>query len=669
MTPAVRRFLDLATKPLAARSADRDQAKGELMARLNHGGVAADQVDLSRPLERLEANEENKAKRGRLVLNCGVLLFFALLVIGVGREVLQLVKIEQAGKLGWQGRYSDDQRVDISLLMNSVRSEAPDLPLGLDSESYTSALEEAEALVRLHPDDLALRHELNVRRFGYAWNKDRVMSEAELEELQGLDPGNGLWPLLRMEEQVKKALTTPKDSKSGNQGPVMDEEAWAEAGRLLALTTEAPRFKGYHRELQRRQLDAFPIAELLGDALIQKEFGEIPSVYRFAVWENYFDIELKRARASRDRERVLQLSRQWSKLTAALDNENAKHGVVPSVHHNYLQLETLTDLNYEAEADQLKRVIAMQRMALDKFYLSDFELRKRSGVMLRNSWFGNLPYTLDLFSYDELVPTRMAEYAWADRLAAAAAALVFLVLLTMVAFEIHRRPKQVKGLAQGLMPLLDWRDQCWMGGLGLLLPCLWWWGVIRLTQFGMRDFSILTWDAIPWLLQNVLGLTLVVLMLLLTVQWRWGKRGEFLGMGRRHKWLGWAMAGLAALAIPAVGGLRFLKYSSDGEHLYLLGVAAGGSFGLLWLLWQVTMGLLVPRAGALRASLSCRTLRPWLMAAGVLMLACLPALRAVERYWFGQDTLLGNWTSESYPNALEGRVAAELHRQIEEVSP
>ena len=83
MTPDLNRFLDLATRPLEGHPGPREEAKGELMARLGHSGAPFEMLDLADPLARLEASPPEKPWRRRgallaaLFLSAGAVLSIA----------------------------------------------------------------------------------------------------------------------------------------------------------------------------------------------------------------------------------------------------------------------------------------------------------------------------------------------------------------------------------------------------------------------------------------------------------------------------------------------------------------------------------------------------------------------------------------------------------------
>jgi hypothetical protein len=200
------------------------------------------------------------------------------------------------------------------------------------------------------------------------------------------------------------------------------------------------------------------------------------------------------------------------------------------------------------------------------------------------------------------------EFLVLDRIITSVFSCLALIFAGLVAFEACRRPRIVKAMARGLMPLFRKEDHLWIAILGLVLPWLWWWAITRMSPLGWRDGDLD--EALPVLiapLHSSAGLVFGAVMLLQTARWRWSVRARFLGLGVPLPWIGWGVAALAALAIPAAGFIRYFgSVSGDVTGYFMLGVTGMAASGLLWLLWQGIMTLFTPRSGALRPNLTMR---------------------------------------------------------------
>ena len=112
MTPEVERFLDLATRPLEASPGDREEARGELMSRMAHGGVPYELLDLGEPIARLEAAEPPKPVLRRSLLLTGAILLTAAVVTATAFLVWEIVLMSQAGFMS--------NRASASLMLRST---------------------------------------------------------------------------------------------------------------------------------------------------------------------------------------------------------------------------------------------------------------------------------------------------------------------------------------------------------------------------------------------------------------------------------------------------------------------------------------------------------------------------------------------------------------------
>ena len=291
------------------------------------------------------------------------------------------------------------------------------------------------------------------------------------------------------------------------------------------------------------------------------------------------------------------------------------------------------------------------------------ELESIAGSRLRSQ---QLPSGL---TKDEVMPSRLAELAFFDRIVTGFLTTMAIASTVLAGLEMCRRSRLVKNMARGLMPLLRKEDHLWIAGLGIVLPWMWWWVVSRLGPLGLRDANMeVGWPMAVWLIQSAAGFILGMVMLLQAARWRWSVRGRFIGLSVSLPWIGWGVAALTGLSIPAAGLLRYLdKLTGDQTAAFLLGVSGMAASGLLWLLWQGIVMIFTPRSGALRPNLAIRTVLPWAMAGTTTLLASVLIATAMERYWYAKDPLLPPSTSKTYLNALDERVAKEAREILSDL--
>ncbi len=287
--------------------------------------------------------------------------------------------------------------------------------------------------------------------------------------------------------------------------------------------------------------------------------------------------------------------------------------------------------------------------------------------LFQDQFPGARRYSTDLGG-DPFRARRLAEYALADRFASLALGILATLSLPLVALAAFRRRGGPGTLGRGLQPLFRPSDHGWMLGLGLIAPLLFWFGIVHFSPLGCRDQS---WMAsfrkamrfIPWLPQ-VTGLYLLVgTCMFQTVRWRWSKRGAFFSL--RPGWLaaGWVMPLLAALAIPAVGLVRY--WPAQTEKILMIAASLAG-IPLLWLLWHTTAILFAPRSGALRAILTARSLLPWTLAFAALLVAGVPLMQARERHWMAEDSKNEIDVTQPHASRFQGSVGKEIRRQVME---
>lgn len=665
MTPEVDRFLDLATRPLEGVPAMREEAKGELMARIAHGGVPYEMLDLSEPTGRLAATAPRKPWPRRIALLAGALGLTAATGIAVAVLGYGVAVMSQAGMMGMQVRFGGFHGMHDELpqpLAKVVRERAPGLPLGLHPQAFSTA--ETEDLLARQPDDLAVLQEHVSRRMRERKDTWFGLTDDERETIQRLDPDNALWPLMEAFAHAAAA----GDASPGMKMTTTGEENFRQALQRFGEAARKPRYNDHSRELQRRQIDAFPRSRNITEDMVVLSFAEVVASTAWSPGRNLDDcVEDHCARliAAKDQDGLRRFFREWRDLASRVARSSGdayqdyystsevmnRMGVTIGEACNELGMAA-----EKAEAEEFGKALAN---ALPAGSLPQ-ELRAAAGARLMAS-----PVALPGLTVAEVLPSRRAEMAYFDRLLGTALAVGALVFAGLVALEACRRSRGVKGLARGLMPLFRAEDHAWIAGLGIALPWLWWWGIARMSPLGMRDVEFTEWTALVWMLQPLAGLIAGMVLLLHTARWRWQVRAGFLGLGMKLPWAGWAVAAMAALALPAAGALRYLTLNDEQSAYYLLGVAGMAACALLWLLWDGIMNLFTPRSGALRPNVTTRVMQPWAMAGTATVLAAVAVSTAMERRWFAKDPLFPTWTSETHPNAFEERRAAATAKELE----
>jgi hypothetical protein len=664
MTPEVERFLDLATRPLEASPGDREEAKGELMSRMAHGGVPYEMLDLDEPLGRLEGAKPAKTGLRRSLLASGAFLLTAAVVAVTAFLVWEILLMSQAGFIA--NRYSYGALGPGSeAVLKHARSVAPALPLGLHSIAGSSR-ETLEALEKT-PEDLAMLQEHIVRHVRAETGWISYTTE-EQEIIARLDPDNALWSLIRIAPLLSKATRSPSAGGHyyGIGSTITSEPEFQEALRLFSEAALKPAYFDRSDSLKRRQLDAFPPARTLSEFMIATGFSGMasPPLNYSGSLGTLAKLHTTRLIAAGDRGGLVIFYLQWSQLSkTVVGSPESGETDYSGTFYQLVEVgrwlrEAFDKLGMAAEsADTVRQINVLERLTTSPLTLPK-EITDTAGLRLESE--GRLPINLTL---EEALPSRRVELSFFDRIVATSFSSLALVFAGLVAFETCRRSRIVKGMARGMMPLFRGEDHAWIAALGIALPWLWWWVITRMSPLGWREGGFEEpWPTLVWTLQFSAGLVFAAVMLLQTARWRWGIRGGFLGLGVSLSWIGWGVAAVVALAIPVAGSLRYFvdSLSNDESGYFLLGVTGMVACGGLWLLWQGVMTLFTPRSGALRPNLAMRVTLPWAMTGVATLLASVVISAMVERHWFAKDPLFPASTSRTHVNALKERVAKEI---------
>ncbi len=658
MTPELEKFIHLATRPLEDRPELREEARGELMGRLSHRGVPLEMIDVAGPTGRLEAAKPVPAKLRRGLVLGTLVVRLGLFVLGVWRDGAMLCRAIYSTNLSWRTRtdsFAPSGRWD-AFFYRWLDRRAPDLP-------FSGRQGEIANLRRDHPEDLAILQEALARR---SIKEARFMTPQERSLVERLDSDNALWPMMEMWWEFHKASGTEPFGgyffgSSGTADPSAVERAWERHAEAAALD----RFHSYGGLLAKRQEEAFGEDHTVLEGMIRSElvgmpratpdrmmmyFGRGPGGSDDSLRMRISDLE-KRGQG----EALQGLFDDWKKLQRL---------IVAPEHPDAWAVMTFTQTAAE-DAQLFRKVFASLGLSEEeeeaKGIAGKLSLHSpapysgadaEAGMRLQSGRWSDVPVTPG-----EMRPGRKADMAMFHRMLAWPLVLIALVFVLMWGFEACRRNEAVKGTARGLVPLFGLRDHLYIGVSGLVVPWLYWWAVTRLTPVGLSDKVFEDeWDALGWVLQIAIGMSLGLVMLTQAVQWRWSKIGAFLGMAGPAPWLGRVVAWLVAAALPGAGLVRHLPLASDEDKgYYMMGCAAMGSLGLLWLLWVGIMNVCTPREGALRPNLVARTMIPWSLAGLASLLLAVGVLRLAEGWWYARDPLLPGGTSEHYANALEER--------------
>ena len=639
------RFMALATRPLEGRPELRDEAMTELMSRIGNQGVPLDCIDLSGPLARLEVAEPAPPRLRRWGVFTALLLGAGVVISGFVGDLLDTIGSSYVQMLRWRQMQPHDVSMifggPLDAWMTGVMTDhltgaASDLPLsGKPGDGETAVLRER------FPEDLGILQEHLARRSAEAAD---FMTPDEKAEVDRSDPDNALWPLMEIRWIERVAAFRSARSKGS-----MTPEEMRKCLQLFSAAAAKPFLRNHAVTLVERQKAALPEPRGLFDVL------QVDGLARLTHDGAAGSMFWGGSRSEWLNQRIVELS-------AASDHEG-----LARLREELLAVERLRVGDPEAAVFDLEsRKSFMEQAPLLLNHDSDGRLLTDGYPEIRTylgrSQGDEVPFTIDYsrilpadLNPAELRPIWKAERAVFQRFLSWTACGILGVLLVLTLLESVRRPRRVKGLARGLMPLLDRRDHAWIAGLGIVFPWLWYLGITRLTPLGAR-WTEDEETVIIVLLQAALALFLGVVLVIQASEWRWALRAGVLGFGRGSRIFGWTAAAVTALTLPAAGMYMHLDWSTfNSGEMYLLGCAGAGAMGLLWLLWVAIRNLFTGGRAALEPNLVSRTVLMWMLAGAGTVLLSAGVLRGVEVWWVSRDTLLRPATSRNFVNAMEER--------------
>ncbi len=612
-------FIRLATRPLAERAKEQAAAADELAARLAHADPADKAAALPDAVRRLEAKAPPPPWRLPLAAGTLLLLLLAALAILIPRhwrEARILHEIHEQGRSHLLGEW----------VLRSASSGKPFPPHlhGLEIRQEEQ-MHRAEAFWKDHPESPAA-YSLYIRTYLEPDGSPGLPQDYR-ETWQRLDSGNALWLLMGAERNALRAL-----SGRGSR-TVADEARFQQVLGALRAAAQFERASSTSTELGAIHRPYFRFdAGLAGvhqrRLVLSGGWSDMPFLNGTLV---AVEIQAGRLEAAGDEEGMRALVRDLRHVLKLVTDS----GRSADLTFNRASI-TARNMALRCGSMGLKEEEAWLERVRDAFPAYFTARRSAPGPdprladSLARQWAG---YHLPNLTDEELEPGRLAEYAVADRFTALAGLLAAMLGLGLYGLEMLRRGAGPRGLARGIAPLFRGGDWLWLFGGGLLLPLLWWCGIVWVSPLGCRDIALSYYEfnhvplMQPWLSQGLGGVVLILVAMVQIARWRWGKRGDFLCLRPERMWIGWAMLALAALFIPLQGIVRYLP--ARGNEFLLYGSAAGG-IPLLWLCWQAGTVCFHPREGSLAGMLLPRTLVPALAAMALLMAAAMPLLRTRE---------------------------------------
>ena len=652
------RFIELVLRPLHGKAASEDAARGELMERLNHSRPGSKDDSLEDVTGRLEAAGPVPRSWGH-VFFWMVSAFVVLLGFSVAAAWRDAERIDYFYRL-----LPGDPAEAVERELSKGRSEEERLFLFANSrelgQNRTSKW--MESAWKKLPDDPGWLED-----YATAANWGRIPIPAKvLDQAEKIDSDNGLWQVMAARGSARNAragmvmmITGPSkkavpvfDGNDSYRSAVMRFEQAASRSRV---ESRAPARMAARLALLGPPRDMAGLADRRMLSESQHTLWDRSNYQLDRIWQSRA-IELSR---SGDIDGLKRWVAAWEKLV--LQGLRSESGPRPF----YAAFSVISWAAGELRSGLPSPELAQEEAWLLEWEsegarplpgapaLSPAEFYLRASVMDRSEW-GNWAEPADL------EPGRRVEHAVADRMLAVIVASLFGVLAIVAGFEGWRRVLSLRGLADGLWPMLRLADFEWICGLGIVLPALWNVLISGISPLGYRDYSVLAWGMKPFWMQWAGSFLFSCCMLIQTSRWRLAKRGGLLGF-QASLWPGWLAAAVAAFFVAGIGAVRYLPKGQEEFVTYGSSVAG---LPLLWLLWRSFALILCPREAALGGVMLCRMLLPCFAIAGATLLAVVPLLKNEEEKWMTGVTIGMPDPAGSGMTAIDATMTDLLRRQL-----
>jgi hypothetical protein len=652
------RFIDLALRSFEQGSAARDQAATELYGRIAYGGTKRGDDEITQAIGRLQASRPASRRALPLLIGTGVLILVVLIALSFPRYISDYRVLGRFHRF-FPGDFAKQQEFTAKRGESLWLHEPP-----LTSKPWkhpSELLQRAKARFEENPSDPAFYQQYVAVHLMI----EKTLPPAYRETWQRIDPGNALWPLIESAAVGGPALARNR----GTRWKIIDAEAFERSVAAFREAARSTRFRDYQTALAYRQRASFPPPASLADAQIREFYSGLPflTIHATEPIRAMFD-DLANKGDTLGFEALLS---DWKQVTRLLFKDIELDDSVKgtSIIGTSVLARELAGQVPDPEEEGELRILGDLASAIEARHWVVTDAASETAVphsATRYQFPGPRKFLLDLGG-DPFKARRMAEYSLVDRFGFLAVSILAILALLMAAISAFSRGSSLGGLARGLAPLFRPVDHGLLLVLGLIAPVLFWCAVVHLSPFGCRDMALdnsaIKLHFQPWLLQMAALYVLVSVSLFQTTRWRWSKRAGFLSL--RPAWLaaGWIMVLLAAAAVPAFGLVRY--WPSESGWI-LLAVASLAGIPLLWLCWHAMAMLFAPRAGALRAILTTRSLLPAKLAFAVLLLAGAFQMERREHYWMAED--VKNEIDVTRPDAsrFKGEVGKEIQRRVME---
>lgn len=458
-----------------------------------------------------------------------------------------------------------------------------------------------------------------------------------------LDPQNAWFILFEASDLAKSSVQRgpiPLAEQMEGRLPVLsitDEYGYREALELMRRAAKQPRCTSYQGELAERRLLMLAVGgDLPGRIRAQRYLAQLPSSFPLQPLADAVAARAGELAAEGDRDAFTELIADWETcLTVWLEDGSArvteglelKKLLQSSAAHFEAAAQTLgmTD-EVQRWGEIARRLLAtMDGSAAHPDHKGGWKYGSFNSPILSRSGSPMPP-----LSHDELMPGRLAEREFLNRLASPVVWLVLAGAAVAAAVFPLRCGLPIRRLSTRMEALLHPVDWLWIVGGGILSPLAFHQIACRITPWRGQDWGVAR-SSLPTLAGQWIAVTLLMLVMpLLIARWRLRVRAGKLGVSGMSTTWAWIGVATGIVAIPVFGAMG-ADLALPGWNLLVVLVAVA-----LEISGRAVFGR---REHLLRRATLSRMLTPAYAVGMLLIAATVPIVHRAERHWVSQDQL------------------------------
>lgn len=672
-SPAARRFIDLATDPLADNAELHLAARSDLSRRIETSPAAAAEA-LDEASAALETASRQPWRRWVAI---------ALSVVAVGAALLwgattamRMVWLSSVVELiGGSGMNEEEAKRFLPQV-----SDPETRLLLFGGEGATTEEEKWRPLWQSDPSN-----PVYFANFVAEWKRTHGrVSDELLDEAEKIDPHNGWYLAFAAGSELDGALEkVPRSDAERAAGKaqrfvIKDEGKYQKALGYFNAAAERSMLRDHAAALMAERASALPqsddmvsnlrnltyMAGLYSNSIPLRRLGELIA--------HEADLCAERG----DGERFRRLVRQWRWLVEGMNESGGSlvdglvaKAVVAGPLRNFRNAAGKHGMTDEAlHFGTMDDAFEAGRLARGTRKTPDDEAIRNQGSWMASLTLPSVGKQVEfppLLTKEDLKPGRMADHSIIGRMFAASIAFLLVLAAGFTVLVRFRHGEFGRKLSARLCSLIRPSDWLLMVGAGVIAPLLWFAIVTRFTPFSSRDWTPMFAGGFPMIGQWVSLAMLVFTAGAAAAAWRFDRRTRFLGRAPKSAWFGGFAVLCAALAIPAFGAIPVVTVAGGRPALWT-GLGLGGIVLLWWLAGFFGIATGLPNPGSVRRIAISRLLVPVWMVAALVVLGILYVHSLEESHWVGKDNLMRVCPDHLGLSRYEADVTEQLRKELRE---